>query len=169
MNFRRSEMDSGVFWYAFPAWQCTHTNYIQTAICTRRTVDRLSGKLRQKGRRGPNPPCASTRGHFLIIIFIRPAKTGEATASSASTYMELSDLVRSSALRRRPSAFLTILLHCKCVGRLEKSMAQLLPHNGMIEFSPPPPFYTKRATFSFARVKGKPASSHTKGKEEDTM
>ena len=26
LNFRRSEIDSGEFWDAFPAWQGTHTN-----------------------------------------------------------------------------------------------------------------------------------------------
>ena len=30
------------------------------------------------------------------------------------------------------------MLHRKCVGRLEKSMTQLLPHNGLIAFAPPP-------------------------------
>ena len=39
------------------------------------------------------------------------------------------------------------MLHCKCVGRLEKSMTQLLPHNRLIAFAPPPPF-TPREQFS---------------------
>ena len=53
-NFRPLEIDSGAFWDSFPAWQGTHTN--RGTTCTRRTIDRLSEKLRQNGRADPNPP-----------------------------------------------------------------------------------------------------------------
>ena len=46
----------------------------QTAICTRRTIGRFSGKLRQKGPADPNPPCASTRSRYLIIIIHKTRK-----------------------------------------------------------------------------------------------
>ena len=47
---------------------------VQTAICTRRTIDRLSGKLRRKGPADPNPPCANTRSRYLFIIIHNPRK-----------------------------------------------------------------------------------------------
>ena len=40
------------------------------------------------------------------------------------------------------------MLHRKCVGRLEKSMTQLSPHNGLIAFAPPPSPFTSREQFS---------------------
>ena len=43
---------------------------VQTAICTGRTIDRLSGKIYKTERsRRTNPPGAITRGRYLIIIF----------------------------------------------------------------------------------------------------
>ena len=76
MNFRRSEIDSGAFWDAFPALQGTRTNRVKTVsllqicsvthvVCTRRTMDRT-------------PP--KSRSHILpsiiIIIIITHTKIG---------------------------------------------------------------------------------------------
>ena len=77
LNCRHSEIDSGAFWDAFSAgqgiWMHIQTE-VRTAICTRRTIDRFSGKLRWKGLADPNPLCASTRGCYLIIIIIHKTR-----------------------------------------------------------------------------------------------
>ena len=77
LNCRHSEIDSGAFWDAFSAGQGIWMHIqieVGTAICTRRTIDRFSGKLRRKGLADPNPLCASTRGCYLIIIIIHKTR-----------------------------------------------------------------------------------------------
>ena len=51
--------------------ECIQTE-VQTAICTRRTIDQST--LRRKGLADPNPLCASTRGRYLIIIIIHKTR-----------------------------------------------------------------------------------------------